>query len=383
VTASSTDSPPTSTSLQPRLSFDAAEVALRHVAAWSAGLIETLPEIEPEVAEWFVGVAERERVLGLVLVAVDRGDLALSDELVQRVEGGQREMMRWCLRVERRILEIHDWFEAAGVRRWLVLKGAACAHLDEPDPSLRAFADVDLLIAGDELDLAISVLEAHEVQRRIPQRRPGFDRRIGKSVGMKSADEVEVDVHRTLATGGLGARIPLDRLFDSPETFALAGTPIRALTRHHRALHAAYHAVIHTPVPDLRSIRDLAAHLADSDHDLSPLISEAERWGGATVLRQAVEATLEMLPIDLPGWRAWVDSTEPDPHDLELVRRTWQPDTALIDRGLFNELGPLDRMRYLVAVGVPSKEVLADREESQVNRILTGTRRWIAGARRG
>jgi hypothetical protein len=383
VTASSTDSPLTSGSLRPRPSSDAAEVALRHVAAWSAGLIETLPEVGPDVAERFVGAAERERVLGLVLVAIDRGDLVLTDELVQRVESGHQEAMRWCLRVERRILEIHDWFEAAGVRRWLVLKGAACAHLDEPDPSLRAFADVDLLIAGDELDLAISVLEAHEVQRRIPQRRPGFDRRIGKSVGMKSADAVEVDVHRTLATGGLGARIPLDRLFDRPETFQLAGTPIRALARHHRALHAAYHSVIHTPVPDLRSIRDLGAHLADSDHDLSPLISEAQRWRGTTVLRQAVEATLEMLPIDVPGWRAWVDTTEPDPRDLVLVQRTWQLDTALVDRGLLTELGLLDRMRYLVAVAAPSKELLAYRGESQLGRIRTGTRRWIAGARRG
>ena len=81
MTASSTDSPLTSGSLRPRPSSDAAEVALRHVAAWSAGLIETLPEVGPDVAERFVGAAERERVLGLVLVAIDRGDLVLTDEL--------------------------------------------------------------------------------------------------------------------------------------------------------------------------------------------------------------------------------------------------------------------------------------------------------------
>ena len=217
--------------------------------------------------------------------------------------------------------------------------------------------------------------QAHEVQRRIPQRRPGFDRRIGKSVGMKSADAVEVDVHRTLATGGLGASIPLDRLFDRPETFQLAGTPIRALARHHRALHAAYHSVIHTPVPDLRSIRDLGAHLADSDHDLSPLISEAQRWRGTTVLRQAVEATLEMLPIDVPGWRAWVDTTEPDPRDLVLVQRTWQLDTALVDRGLLTELGLLDRMRYLVAVAAPSEGEYVTRLNQELQNSLAELQR--------
>lgn len=354
----------------------AAELWLRHVVAWSAGLTDDLPEIDPADAARLEERARGERVLGLVLAAIDAGGLKLPSEVEDRVVEGHEDAMRWCLRVERRMLEVRDWFDQAGVRRWLVLKGSACAHLDEPDPSLRAFADLDLLVASDDFDTAIRALEQRGIERRLPERRPGFDRRIGRSVGMKSPDGVEIDVHRTLAAGGLGLRIPLDDLFADADRFTLGGTTVQALSYDHRALHAAYHAIVGTITPDLRTTRDLAVHLARRDSDPARLSAEAARWGATTVLHDATAAVLDALPIDLPGWRAWMNCAPVEEHDRRLVTATRIETRAPFDRGILEELSPTDRLRYLWAVMFPSRKFLASRGESPSERIRRGTSAW-------
>ena len=50
------------------------------------------------------------------------------------------------------------------------LKGAAVAHLDYPDPALRSFIDVDLLVRAEEWDDAIQVLREAGGSVSLPSR---------------------------------------------------------------------------------------------------------------------------------------------------------------------------------------------------------------------
>lgn len=78
---------------------------------------------------------------------------------------------------------------------------------------------------------------------------------------MTCGDLVEIDVHRTLCGGAMGLRIPLDRVFAQPELFDIGDTGFLAPRLDHRALHAAYHAIVGGGPPPLRTLRDLAGYL--------------------------------------------------------------------------------------------------------------------------
>ena len=105
---------------------------------------------------------------------------------------------------------------------FVVLKGPALAHTRYRDPSLRLFADLDLLVRSGQVDRRLAPPSA-EPARRPPPSCPscghGFDDRFGKEVMLRTPatadapDGFEIDLHRTLIAGALGLTIPLDELF--------------------------------------------------------------------------------------------------------------------------------------------------------------------------
>lgn len=334
---------------------------------------------EAEVAD-VVAAATAHRVLGpTLLAAIESGIDApgLTDALIDRLRGA----MAWCLELELRLLEIRQWFDEAGGVEFVVLKGPAVAHLDELDPTMRSFADLDLLIHRRDMDRAIETLDAHGAARRIPQRRPGFDRRFIKGVGTTCTDGIEIDVHRTLCVGALAFRIPLDDLFARPDHMHIGGERFATLALSHRALHAAYHAVVGSPQPALHTLRDLAGYMTRADLDIEQLVAEARRWRGETVLHQAVGATLATLRIDAPAWAEWHTGFTPDPADLRIIEASHTEGRWPIEPGVLRELGWRDRVAFVWAVAAPSPQVLADRHQTRTARLTAGVKALVRRGR--
>lgn len=320
--------------------------------------------------------ATAHRVIGPALLSVlESGTEApeLCEVLIERLRGA----MAWCLELELRLLEVKEWFDQAGGVEFLVLKGAAVAHLDEYDTTMRSFADLDLLIHQRDMDLAIEALIQHGAVRYLPQRKAGFDRRFAKGVGTTCADGVEVDLHRTLCGTALGFRIPLAELFANPDYFEIGGVRFAALRLEHRALHAAYHAVIGSREPALHTLRDLARYLRNPALTPDVLVAEAARWGGGTVLAEGVRATFAALDPDAPEWRQWLDSFTPNTRDLELIRRSSLPKAWPIELSLLRELTWRDRIAFSWAVATPSSAVLSERGLSLRTFVTSGIRRSI------
>lgn len=350
-----------------------AERILRQVAGWlfpGAEVIDA-PAGLPE-AELLVGLATSTRLLGPLLAAVEAGALDLPDHLAERAIDGHRESMLWCVQVEARMLEVADWFTQTGGVEYLVIKGPAVAHLDEPDPSLRSFADLDLLVHGRDMDRALASLVAHGAARRLPERRAGFDRRFGKSVGLTGPDQIELDVHRTLCAGALGLRIPLDDLFDRPDSFEVGAQRFAAPRLVHRALHAAYHATVGNTLPPLRTQRDLAGYLTHPDLPVEVVVAEARSWGGESVLAEAVRTTTATLGLAIPAWRDWINGYRPDPGDVDLIARSRVDAPWLIDVPMLAEMGWSDRVAFTTAVAFPSKAVLEERGVTRTARVRSG-----------
>lgn len=356
---------------------------LRQVAAWplpGALAIDRLADRDQAMA--LVGLASDANLLGPLLSVIDDGALSLPDDLVADATARHEAAMLWCLTVEQRLLDVRRWFEDAGGVEHLVIKGPAVAYLDNDDPSLRFFADLDLLIHRRDMDRALAAMVEHDAVRRLPERRPGFDRRFVKSVGLTCPDGVELDVHRTLCGGALGFRIPLDRIFVAPDSFVLGDQEAAAPIELHRALHAAYHAMLGTHVPPLRTIRDLAGYLCSPGLDPEMVGAEAGIWGGQVVLAEAVAAVLQTLPLEAPAWSAWLSEADRNPRELTLIARSRVPSTWPVEWSMLRELSWVERGAFLWAFAVPSSQVLEMRGQTASQRVRQGLHQTWSRLRR-
>ena len=88
----------------------------------------------------------------------------------------------------------------------VVLKGAALAHGAYPNPAVRPFTDLDVLVTGDRHDEA-AVVRSRRTGTSVPDRsrRRATTPRIGKALTLVHPGGVVIDLHRTLVAGLAGA----------------------------------------------------------------------------------------------------------------------------------------------------------------------------------
>ncbi len=247
------------------------------------------PDHALPTAAWhaLIGQVRRERQWGALAWAIADGWWPASDQQADEAYLGHRSAMATVLRIEQRILELHAACEERGLR-FVVLKGSAVAHLDHADPSLRSFADVDLLVAGDDLATLEALLAKRGGRRRYDEPRAGFDARFSKGFSMRLPDGIEVDVHRTLALGPFGLRIRPDALLERTTPFSIGGADLAALDRRGRFFHACVHGALGSAVPAMTARRDVVAVCGAGGDDICSAIDLAEDWGLGIVPALAV-----------------------------------------------------------------------------------------------
>ena len=344
---------------------DPIQTSLRAVAAWG---LPAEREIElprdPQGQALLADLLQQSRLIGPLLAAAATGDVELSEELEADLVERQHRALLWCIHLETRLLEAREWFDAAGGVRHLVIKGPAIAYLDALDPSIRTFADIDLLVAEPDMDRAVGILDARGASPPWAQRRPGFDRRFAKSTTRTFEDGVEFDVHRTLASGAHGHRIPVAELFEAPDRFDIGGVSFEALKPSHRMLHSAYHLLLGSPEPALMNLRDLGCYLADADLGPEAVVPVAQRWRGTAVLAMAIDLLENRLGVCPPQWSAWRASYDLDPAEVTLIERHRREGSSFgrAKLDVVRELPTVrDRAAYLTALAWPTREHLESR----------------------
>jgi hypothetical protein len=209
-----------------------------------------------------------------------------------------------ALSIERRLLRLLGAFGAAGVRA-IVLKGTAVAHGVYPDPTMRPFGDLDLLVSRADWRAACEVLRAEGYRRELPEPRPGFDERFGKAATHTDAEGIQVDLHRTLVLGPFGLWLDPDELLAGTETFGLAGRRIERLDRTGLVLNAALHAGLGSAAPLLLPLRDVAEASGHPGVDWDRLAAWAGRWRVRPALARAFEIAERTL-----GWEPTAPARE-------------------------------------------------------------------------
>lgn len=323
------------------------------------------------------------RLLGLLAANVDAGRLPVTDAQADLAYDQAAAAIRGDLRREALLLDASAWFRTAGIE-FRVLKGPAIAHLDERDPVQRSFGDIDLLIRGSQFPSAVEILNAQGFDRVFPEPRPGFDGRFSKGVCVRR-DSEELDLHRTLAPGPFGMRIPVDELWDRPSTFTIEAVEFESLPADLRLLHAAYHAILGGAAPRLAALRDVALLATSGDADVERVLSTAQRWQGTIVVRRALEAVRDAFGLDLAELRQALPQP-PDPRWQRHALRNYGANSGRYARQAAASLtaidGFADRLRYLRALALPQPSYVADRYGGRLARLGRGGRAVLGRRRR-
>ena len=326
----------------------------------------------------FLGQVSAQRLDGLAARAVADGAVAVTEAQATELSERETRAAGWAVLLERALIETATTLQGAEVPV-RVLKGSAVARLDYPDPALRLFGDVDVLMPSDHVERGIAALVVAGCTRAVAELAPGFDRRFGKGATLRRPDGAEVDVHRILVSGSFGLRFDGDRLFGREERFELGGLPVSALGRIHRFLHACYHAALGNPRPRLVPVRDVAQMAAHPDFDWAEALDEARRWRGEAVVARALQLCTEVLGVELDeAVLSWASAFEPSARDRRAIAACLRQDGRYARQAigaLPDVPGVRGKVAYARALAFPRTDHLAGRGRGRVAHLLEAIRR--------
>jgi hypothetical protein len=338
------------------------------------------PDQALDAPEWdkLVESIHLHRLTGLLAAVVHDGDLPATPEQRHQARAGHAAAMHRCLQLEADLIWIADLFDRCGVR-YRVLKGSAFAHLDYPDPALRAFIDIDLLTPGEHYEAAVDALTSVGYERTFRELRPGFDRRFGKGASFTGPVGHEVDLHRTFVSGPYGLTVDLDDVWRSSDRFEIAGRSFETLDPDQRFLHACYHAAIGKIGGRLGPLRDLAGMLQRPGNGvrIDRALGLSARWKSTAVVARAVNMAWEAFALTETPLSRWARDFSPSDRDRQALRTYLDPDMGEAARSYVAIRaipGARAKAAFAWALAFPSRSYGAGRHGDH-------RRRWRAAAR--
>jgi hypothetical protein len=322
------------------------------------------------------------RIDGLLAAAVHDDDLPVTPEQRDEVLAAHGDAMKVCLALEADLLQIAAILDRSGFG-YRVLKGPAFAHLDYPDPALRVFGDVDLLVRSEDYDAAVAALTAAGFERKFTEVRGGFDHRFGKGTCLKGPNGRELDLHRTFVMGPYGLALDLDDVWGSVDRFRIAGRGFDTLNADQRFLHACYHAALGNISPRLTPLRDLAGMLQRSVNpvDVDRALALSSRWQSTAVVARAVALAWEGFALPEDPLARWARRFSPSDRDRRALRTYLDPDMGYAARSyaaLQAVQGVRAKAAFAWALAVPDRNYGAGRHRSRWRRWQEAARQIVA-----
>ena len=301
-----------------------------------AGASTRAPSAPLDVRAWheLLRAVRFQRLAGHLVHALCDGAVPATDGQYAQAADLHIHAMQQVLRLERHMIDTVATLRSAGVAA-LVLKGPSLAHTAYPDPGLRVFGDIDVLVPSDAFDDAIAALTALGCERRWPQLRAGFDRRFGKSATLVSPAGHEIDLHRTLTVGPFGLTVDLPGLFETATTFTLGGQRLPTLAPEERFLLACYHAALGNYPPRYVALRDIAQLLLTTDLDLDRVMALARDWAGEPAVARAVTLTWDTFDLaDVLSLSVWAQRYVPDRRERRALAGYLKPQRGSVPMAL-------------------------------------------------
>ncbi len=189
---------------------------------------------------------------------------------------------------------------AAGVAT-LVVKGAAVGSF-YPNPALRSYADLDLVVPRAQLDDAESVLKGL-----------GYSCSAAKDWWLEHFSHLPpmvndegwlaIELHWRLDADEAVGRLPVDELWERAVPWSMQGQPVLRLDVVDAALHLCRHSVVqHGAHLGLRPVCDLAQVTKGWERvDWESLVERAARYGLVRPVDLMLTLAEQMLGLDVPS----------------------------------------------------------------------------------
>jgi hypothetical protein len=260
---------------------------------------------------------------GLFAASASMGMVRIDAEIASRLQRQLDAEAVRAVQLEGELLRLAAALDHLG---GVVLKGAVLAHGVYPDPLLRPFTDIDLLVPGDRIEHAISVLSTYGYERGRPEPAPGYDTRVSKAVALRHPGGVIIDLHRTLAAGHAGERIDVDEIVMGRRLVRLGPHTVSAPSWEAHLVECALHAVVGDGLARPLSLRDIAEVAHHPSLDPMAAADMAYRWGVDGVVGLGLRSARDDLGLELAeplaalAHRAHLDGPAPEPARSALSR---------------------------------------------------------------
>jgi Uncharacterised nucleotidyltransferase len=235
---------------------------------------------------------------GLFAASAAAGMVDIDAEIATRLQGRLDAEAIRAVQLEGELLRLAPALEHLGAA---VLKGAVLAHAAYPDPLLRPFTDLDLLVPGDRISHTISVLATYGYERTRPEPAPGYDARVGKAVTLQHPGGVVVDLHRTLAGGNAGEGIDVPELLAGRRQVSIGSHTVPAPSWEAHLVECALHAVVGDGLARPLSLRDIAEVAHHPSLDPAAAAELTFRWHVAELVGLGLHAARDGLGVELPN----------------------------------------------------------------------------------
>lgn len=303
----------------------------------------------------------RHRLSGLALAHAERHGVRLSPDTRSSLHEAHLRNVARALTVESTAVKVLDVLEPRSIP-YVVTKGPGVA-LTYPEPSLRPYGDIDVLVPPDRFQDAMRALASIGFEEYFGTGEPRayFDGFCREGVNLIRPDGGSIDLHHRIPPWVWGERLAFPRLFARSRRIDVAGGRIRTLDPTHNVLVAALHVISDRrdqPGSKLITWRDVVSLARACDPER--VVAEARRveldWYLAFILRQVPRSVRPEHLVDRLG------RPHPSSGDAFRLRRLLPP--ALGSRHQIAQVFRLpapNAMAFLGGYIVPSRDFLRKR----------------------
>lgn len=311
-------------------------------------------------------LARRHRVTGYVGCAARASGVSIPG-LVQDVH----QHVAQHLRALASLRELAPALDASGIA-WVAVKGPVLSEYVHARHGLRAYHDLDLVVAAADLPAAVEVLECAGCQ--LLERNHGLMlRRLPGEVHLRTRHAVVVDLHWTLVNQQHTRavfRVPVEEILSRRVWVDISGRLVPTTDPEDTLLHVGLHAAL-AGGDRLVWLKDIDQILRNLDLDAETLRTRSRLWGGgpacALMAARAARALGTPLPLDLAGVLA--------------PGVVWRGFDAVADRGWVAP--PLrDRSALARVVAKSTRPGAAGRAWALARRLVRALRRRLIGDRK-
>jgi hypothetical protein len=263
----------------------------------------------------------------------------------------------------RLLAELVDAF-AAQREQMLVLKGAALALYLYPDPALRPFGDLDLLIPRARIEQTYAILEQQGLTEGLErEHRFAVEFLKGQTFVRVAAPRVMVDLHwHLLAPTYFRRTVPVEWFWQETTAFSCHGRMARTFKPEAQLLYLAAHASLHHGGLRLIQLYDVGRLLAAARDELDweRVVTCAARFELAPAVAFTLQQSIKWWDAPVPpDALAALERTKPRRATRAVFALASAPQNAarsLADA--FYQPGVKSKFKFALGFALPSSEYM-------------------------